>query len=123
MANPTADFALAAIDTAVKAAGYDSWKIEFGVVKVPARLRGWSAGAGVLPTAYVSIGLDALVTTYTTAKSLQVKRQNELDGLVYVIAQTNSILCQDVDFELATAAADFNTLLSMLSDINSSMAE
>ena len=123
-ANAAADAAAAAIDTAVRAAGYYDFCIESGVVKVADRLRGWSAGGGVLPTSYSSIGLSDLVTSHTAARALQMKRDNELAGLQYVIAQVNSLLAHGIDKEpTTTAAADFATLSTMLGDITASMAE
>ena len=122
VANAAADNANSAVLLAVRSGGYDNYKLEFGVVKVPTRLRGWSAGNGALPTSFVSIGLESLASAFSTSKAAQTKAQNELDGLTYLIGQVNGILCQDVDFAAPTTTADLNTLLAMLASIEASMA-
>lgn len=113
------DAAYAAIQSAVRAGGYDSFKIASGVVNVPARLRSWTAADGLSST-WASIGLADLVSAYSSAAATTTRRQNEADGLRYVLSAA-----QGLKANAAPEASDAEVLAglqAMLASIQTSMA-
>ena len=85
------DAAHRAIEVAVRGAGYDSFVVGPTTVSVPSRLRAWTAQGGVSPPQYTDIGLAPLVTSWKAAAATTTRRQNELDGLKYVLAEAKGL--------------------------------